>query len=395
MKQTCDRPILPEEEISIWISAVNRICPFFSALAMFAECIITERIPTAATDGKRLFFNPAFMGSLPQRARLGVLVHELLHAALMHPSRTQHRSPIVWNIAADIVVNGIVLAQEGLALPEGAIQDQQLAHLSVEEVYELLFKKHPDKDCSQLLAESGIGWDLSAGGIPGQSTDPDEASRTDLAKIEGYWKGALLEAESVARLGSGSRGSVPAEMARAFDRITCPTLDWKTMLWRHLVRTPVDFSGFDRRFIGDGLYLENLEGDSLKVTICIDTSASINRVQLSSFLAEVVSILRAYPHITASLYFADAGLHGPVELDASSDPHADLIPIGGGGTCFCPFFTQLEESKDESGVAVYLTDGYGTFPESEPALPCLWVVPPGGLESDRFPFGEVSRMIIA
>jgi predicted metal-dependent peptidase len=70
--------------------------------------------------------------------------------------------------------------------------------------------------------------------------------------------------------------------------------------------------------------------------------------------------------------------------------------VGGGGTDFCPFFTELESvaTKDASeGVAIYLTDGHGRFPAKPPRLPVLWVVVPGGLPLEKFPFGETVRMV--
>jgi predicted metal-dependent peptidase len=44
-------------------------------------------------------------------------------------------------------------------------------------------------------------------------------------------------------------------------------------------------------------------------------------------------------------------------------------------------------------VAVYLTDGFGEFPDAVPHYPVLWVVTPGGLPSGGFPFGETARMV--
>ena len=43
-------------------------------------------------------------------------------------------------------------------------------------------------------------------------------------------------------------------------------------------------------------------------------------------------------------------------------------------------------------VCVYLTDGYGSFPDPPPSTPTLWVVAPGGAADDTFPFGEVVRL---
>jgi predicted metal-dependent peptidase len=56
------------------------------------------------------------------------------------------------------------------------------------------------------------------------------------------------------------------------------------------------------------------------------------------------------------------------------------------------FFEQLRRDSEhlpEASVALYLTDGYGEFPDESPALSGLWVVAPGGLDSEEFPFGAV------
>ena len=45
-----------------------------------------------------------------------------------------------------------------------------------------------------------------------------------------------------------------------------------------------------------------------------------------------------------------------------------------------------------TGVCVYLTDGYGTFPDTVPKL-LLWVVTLGGLDLAQFPFGEAVRLL--
>jgi predicted metal-dependent peptidase len=86
-------------------------------------------------------------------------------------------------------------------------------------------------------------------------------------------------------------------------------------------------------------------------------------------------------------------VHGPYELR----PGEPLPPpVGGGGTDFRPFFALVDESDaftDATTVAVYLTDGFGEFPSAAPPYPVLWVVTPGGLDDERFPFGDVVRMV--
>ena len=70
-------------------------------------------------------------------------------------------------------------------------------------------------------------------------------------------------------------------------------------------------------------------------------------------------------------------------------------PVGGGGTDFRPFFARLPKHRPpwEPSVAIYLTDGYGEFPERAPRCPVLWVVTPGGLDLDKFPFGQAVRLL--
>ena len=86
-------------------------------------------------------------------------------------------------------------------------------------------------------------------------------------------------------------------------------------------------------------------------------------------------------------------MYGPYPLGADAPLPQ---PEGGGGTSFRPFFAALaRESATSSGerLAVYLTDGYGDFSAQPPDDPVLWVVAPGGLASEAFPFGEVARLV--
>src|SRR5437764_1348702 len=106
-----------ERQISAAIIQLRLRSPFFATLALFARILPSQEHPTAATDGRDIFINPRFWNGLTPAERLGLLAHEVLHAALLHVPRRGKRNPLIWNIAADIVVNGIVLAQEGFALP--------------------------------------------------------------------------------------------------------------------------------------------------------------------------------------------------------------------------------------------------------------------------------------
>jgi predicted metal-dependent peptidase len=377
--------------------------PFFATLALFARFINAPHYQTAATDGKDIFYNPEFFLSLPAAQLDGVLLHEVLHAALLHVPRRGVRDATLWNFAADIVINGIIMQQGGFELPAGGLRDQKLEHLSVEEIYEILSK---DAEKYQKLWESGgagladlldapgegEGEGEGGGKWEGEGDKDDSMSSARKAALEAHWRNALQQAAVIAR--SSKQGTLPAGIERELSNVTKPQIDWRSYLWRYLVQTPNDFTGFDRRFVGRGLYLEALQGESVIVYVAIDTSGSIGGEELRLFLGEVSGILRSYPHLKCELYYVDADAYGPYELSPDS---TFPKPQGGGGTSFVPFFDKVAERWDghAQAVCVYLTDGYGYFPEEAPELPVLWVVTPGGMSLEQFPFGESVRLLSA
>jgi predicted metal-dependent peptidase len=367
--------------------------PFFATLALFTRFIPSQEIAYAATDGKDVYFNPDYLRSLPPTQQDGLLLHEVLHAALMHVLRRGVRNPEIWNIAADVVVNGIILQQGVFELPSGSLREPKLEHFSVEEIYELFLKQAlPCQNLSNpdLLSSPPTDEPSSQPQFSPSQNATDSISQSQKASLEGHWQNALQEASAIAR--TTSQGKLPAGIDRELGLLTTPQLDWRAYLWRYLVQTPTDFMGFDRRFVGRGLYLEALVGESVRVFVAIDTSGSIDNEQLKLFLAEVNGILRSYPHLTCELYYADAEAYGPHELNPDSTIPK---PQGGGGTSFIPFFQKVDERWDRltQGVCIYLTDGYGDFPDKLPKLPVLWVVTPGGLNLSGFPFGEAVRLL--
>jgi len=372
--RSSESPVAAPFDLPLLIFHLRNVSPFFGALALFAESVVTDKFETAATDGRRLFFNPEFMAKHPVDEQLGILVHELLHAALRHVERRSNADPHLWNIAADIVVNGMIHQSRGIALPKSGLRDRDLEGFPVEEVYQILLKRHglPQKIVF-------IGSDL---------LDPSEAQQDGLAE---HWNSALSQAAVVARMGGEGQGHLPAGIELAIAAVTEPPLDWRTLLWRHLTKTPVDFTMFDRRFLGEGLYLDAMDGETVRVAVCVDTSGSIGEVQLGRFLNEIRGILAAYPSITVDLHTCDTDLRGPWKLDSPECPAPTLR--GGGGTSFRPFFEALAHACPAPDVAVYLTDGFGNFPKDAPQCPVLWVITPGGLHNTEFPFGETARML--
>lgn len=380
-----------ERQVAASMLRLRMRAPFFATLALFAQVQASGAVATAATDGRAILVNPTYLATLDPPQQDALLLHAVLHAALLHPTRRGARDELAWNIAADIVVNGIIADHGGFEPPPDTARDPDLARFSVEEVYDLLRfspERQPPLPGLDLLNHA-------VGGDPGDrqggdGTEGGQLGANRQADLEQHWRNAFQQASVLDQTMQG--GGLPRAVRRELEALTPGHLDWRAHLWRFLVQTPTDFQGFDRRFLGRGLYLEALEGESVRVFVCVDTSGSVNDPQVRVMVAEVQSILRSYPHLRAELYYADDQLYGPYSL-RPDDPVP--TPQGGGGTDFAPFFTEVEERRTphESSLAVYLTDGWGMFPRLEPRLPVLWVITPGGRPADELPFGEAVRLV--
>ena len=372
--------------------------PFFGALLMMAPIVMTNTIPTAATNGRDLLFNADFVHSLNAKELDGIFVHELLHLALSHVPRRGVRDHMIWNIAADIHVNGIIYSIKQLKLPAGAVEDLGLAPLCVEEIYEKLLNDRKSTSKNRLtLRREAYQLDVvdlvelpDGGGDLHDSTDSSDLS----AQLVTTWSSNVSCAIGMA--GKQQHSSPPAALLRSVLEANVPQIDWQSALWRSVVRTPDDFAGFDRRHLWRGLYVEVLEADTLDIDVCIDTSGSVSDSQLSEFLGVLRNIVCSYPSVRCRLYYADSQCVGPFEVDVNR-PLASAV--GGGGTDFRPFFAAVAARvaadgafSNASRTVIYITDGFGMFPQAAPELDVLWVVTAGGRRSCDFAFGTVLRM---
>jgi len=384
-----------DEIISKTKLQVRRECQFFGALMLFATIKESKKIDTACTDGKDIFFNKSFLESLKSSEQNALMLHEVLHMALLHVQRRQSRDPEIWNIAADIVVNDLILRNTTFKLPKGAIINHSYKDKSVEYIYEALLKNNKYKKYSLSISDLGSHRIEEGDGNGSEG----KLSEDELQEITSYWKDkiqVLKNSDAFSKsdiYGSNSTGGLPEGMEREVENILEPEINWRHALWKYVGRTPADFDDLDRRFLYRGLYLEGLMSETLEVSVCVDTSGSVSRDLIDQFVGEINGILSSYPHVKCDFFFCDCSLSGPFEVNS-----IDEVPTlkGGGGTSFIPFFKYLENNNNNimgaHKVSIYLTDGYEEFPNFVPRDPVMWLVSADGEETSKFPFGEVIRI---
>lgn len=373
-----------------------RESPFFGTLLLNAPYRITEEISTAATDGGTLMLNPTFMEAQTQEHFQSVLLHEVLHMALQHIERMKdvfQTDPITSNIAADIVVNGII-RDNNISLPEEAIFDNDLKHLSVREIYNIL-KEKQQKNPNHLKEKYGADENnVNQCLQPGSGTKSPSTKGDSTASNRGVnWKDILNKAATIAR--TKSFGLYGAGLKRIFNDLLEPTIDWRDALYKYITVSRSDFEGYDRRFIHSGDYLDDLGGGRIHVMVFMDTSGSVDEKLLSEFIAELRFAVNALPQISGELWYFDTELYYQGEI-------ADILDTpkiqGGGGTSFVQVMKKIEdEHNDDSTVqtlGIVFTDGYARLNDfQEPDCPVLWCISPGGVRDEDIPFGEVVRII--
>ena len=112
------------------------------------------------------------------------------------------------------------------------------------------------------------------------------------------------------------------------------------------------------------------------------------------FLAELDK-LRSATECRLTLIQCDADIQKVEEFDECSDTNFERMRMyGRGGTRFEPVFNWIKE-KSRQGVftfdtLIYLTDGFGSFPDKPPSYPVLWIMTPQARA--EIPFGAVIKM---
>lgn len=352
----------------------------------------TQAIPTAAVDGKTIFYNPFWIKSLKFNEIVGVLAHEILHCVFQHHTRMGHRKPGKWNMAGDYVINRI-LKDDGLELPdEGLINDKYTSAWSTERVYDDL----PDKDDSEQAMMTILTALRDGGDASGQSTavggivvPMSQASEAERSVMEQEWQIAAVQAARVAK----SQGKLPGGLEELFNDLLNPKIDWREVLKRFVqqstTHTDYTWRRANRRLVTQGLYFPSMYGESVgELVVAIDTSGSITSAELQQFLSEVNAIVEDTAPERVYLMFCDAAIQAVDEYTAQDCPIKARAP-GRGGTDFRPVFEEVVQRNLKPEALIYLTDMYGPFPDVPPPYPTLWV---SNSSVDKAPFGEVVQL---
>lgn len=174
---------------------------------------------TAATDMRRIIFDPEFVMKISGGELDFVLKHEIMHCVLQHCIRGKEKHQHFFNIACDIVVNSNIMHSMGIS--SFSVAGEEAMHLtpeknegylySAEEVYEMLMLKYETliRDVDDVLEEIrndyGVGFDSHEiwGIVPLRDSLSDE------------WKMHLKDAAKA----YGEKGDCPSSARKLLDEL--------------------------------------------------------------------------------------------------------------------------------------------------------------------------------
>lgn len=372
-KSWVPNPNLTEEELKkmrdevldrIIIARVGLLLrhPFFGNMATRLRIEpADEWCPTAATDGRHLYFNTQFFNAMDNKEIEFVIAHEILHCVYDHLTRREDRDPKLYNIAADYVVNNLLVRDRIGSKPKvvDCFQDFKYDKWTSEEVYDDLFKNAKKIDISQLgeLLDEHIDWGDEDDDKDGKSGRP-RLSKEDLRQIRDEIKEAMLQASQ-----SAGAGNVPGEIQRMIKELTEPKMNWRQLLRQQIqstIRNDYSFSRPSRKGWHTGAILPGMNFDqTIDICVSIDMSGSISNEQGSDFLGEIKGIMEEFKDYIIKIWCFDTKVYN--EDDFSSDNGKDIGEyqvVGGGGTDFVCNWDYMKKHDIQPKKFIMFTDGY-------------------------------------
>jgi predicted metal-dependent peptidase len=332
--------------------------PFFGNLATRLQIKeASDWLPTAATDGRHIFFNRDFFTPLSTKQVEFVIAHEILHAVFDHMGRNEGRDRKIWNIAADYCVNG-QLTRDRIGEVPSEIQifhDAKYYGWSAEQVYDEIYEKYDDEELNALgqLLDEHVDW----GDQDGSGGKP-QYSKDELKKIRDEMREAVMQAAQAA-----GAGNIPASVARMIKDLTEPKMNWREILRQQIqstIKNDYTFMRPNRKGWHMSAILPGTNYDeTIDICVAIDMSGSIGDEQAKDFLTEIKGIMEEYKDFKIKLWCFDTQVYNEADFDGySMDNFVDYEPMGGGGTEFDCNWEYMKEHNITPKKFIMFTDGY-------------------------------------
>jgi len=347
---------------------------FFGNLATRLQLInADEWLTTAATDGRRFYYNSRFIQMLKTKEVEFLVGHEVLHVVYDHLGRRDNRDPEFWNIAADYAVNADLKRHKvgDFITTVPCLYDTKYENWAVEAIYDDLMKNVQYINIDDLLDKmiddhiDGDGDDGDGDGDDGESKDGNKKgkgrpnlSEAEKEEIRQEMKQAILNAASTAEA-----GSIPKGVEIMIKSLTDPVMPWRELIQTNLtsaIKSDYTWMRPSRRsWHMDAIMPGMNPGEEIYVDIYIDMSGSISNKQGMAFLSEVGGMMDAFDGYNLRVTCFDTRCYNTQEFSSENMENLEEYQLhGGGGTDFDCIFNDLKEAGRVPNRLIVFTDGY-------------------------------------
>lgn len=356
--------------------------PFFATLLMRTEIVVSDEVPTAATDGSHIYFNPDFLEQCSIEETMTVLAHEVGHDSLLHSLRLGLRNHDLWNQACDHAIN-LMLEDQGFRPPaSGWLCDAKYKGWSADRIYDDL-KRNPEQGSGGKPGSKPGGY-LAGDVLPGKAkSDAEQAAALQKAKQR------VATAANMARMAGKLRG----ELSRMIDDLLESKVPWTDLLRDYMLKVVRSRENWTRRnrHYRDIYLPRRWDRQMGPIVFCTDTSGSMwsgreASADLDKVCSEIAHCAAQTKPESIRVVWADTKVAGEQVFDAGEFELAKLKPQGGGGTDMRVVLKHAEQCDPQ--VVVLLTDGETPWPDAEPPYPLIVIC----TTNARCPVGQVIRV---
>ena len=355
----------------------KKFCAFSGILAC-GKVTVSDAVPTAATDGWNVIYNPKFVEEhMPSDPELRFLVlHEATHKAYRHMvtwRALNEENPMLANVAADHFVNLHLQDtddNEGfIKMPKLGIQpDEKYRGWSVGMIYQDLKKQMQDE------AQPNAGEGMDEHDWDGNEANGDAAKEAEQAnEIQRAIRQGEIMRKKLAGKGAGNADGV-------FGDLLNPKIDWRKLLREFVTeycagRDESSWRRPNRRYLSQDIYMPTMVGTTMReLAVIFDTSGSVfGSDEMTRFVSELAAIIETVKPTKTHVLYVDTEVAGHQVFEDGQFAVQDVKIKGGGGTDLPVGYAYLHDNNIKPEAMVVLTDGYTPFGD-QPEYPVLWAM---------------------
>jgi len=392
-------PAIDTEAVELLITARVGLLlkhPFFGNIATRLTLVNgDEWCPTAAVDGKRMYYNSRFIVKHTVPELQFLFAHEVLHCIYDHLGRRGERDAQLANCAQDYVVNDDLVQHNIGEMIKPCLWDPKYRGMSWEEVYDLLYdevdKVTLEQLVEQMLDEHLDGEGESSDSGEGKDDKDSQAKKPVLSDSEREQiKQEIKEAMLTAAQTSGA-GNLPAGVKRLIDTMTEPKLNWRELIAQEIeacFKNDYSFTRPNKRGAHmDAILPGMIPGQKIDVCVFNDCSGSMTDAMLRDIHSEVKGIMQSFEDFELHLGTFDTDVYNFQTFTTENIDDIDEYEMkGGGGTDFESVYNFLKERDILPKKLIIFTDGYPYGSWGDPNY-CDTIFVIHGSNNTEAPFG--------